>query len=290
MSENEYILITSAFNEAEHIGNTVEAVIKQSLKPVKWIIVSDGSTDNTDSIICQYADRHDFIKFIRREKSDNETGFISKVSAIRVGYDALDGMPYRFIGILDADITFGPDYYESILSQFHKNPVLGLAGGFIYEQKGRQFRNRPTNTINSVAGGIQLFRRECYEAIGGHRPARFGGEDWICEIMSRMKKWQVQAFPEIIAYHQKKGSGKRGFMQEALRIGKMDYSVGAHPLFEIAKCLRRIKQPPYLICSVLQLTGYIVAYSSGADRVVDDEVITYLRTEQRQRLKNYLHY
>jgi len=212
MSSYDYVLITAAYNEVANIGGTIEAILAQTLKPRVWVIVSDGSTDGTDSIAQRYAQRTNFIKVIQRERSEREAGFVSKVAAIKEGYKLLQASSYRFIGILDADITLGPSYYDKVISLLHQDPVLGIAGGFIYDLYGGQFKNRPSNTKDSVAGGIQLFRSECYETIGGHRPARFGGEDWICEIIARMNGWKVsrsrislhtitdQAHPEGVLY------------------------------------------------------------------------------------------
>lgn len=285
MAKNDYVLITSAYNEEEYIGRTIEAVIGQTIKPLKWLIISDGSTDSTDSVVNRYANCYDFIEFIRREKTDNAAIFISKVLAIQAGYTLLKSKLYRFIGILDADITFSPNYYENIISLFYKNPMLGIAGGFIHEIQFGQFRSRQTNSKESVAGAIQLFRRECYESIGGHHPARFGGEDWICEIMARMNGWRVQAFPEIVVYHHKPSSSRRGTLSESLRGGRMDYAVGTHPSFEIVKCLRRISQQPYVIASLLRFIGFIEAYLTGEERIVAKDVIAFLRAEQWHRLK-----
>jgi len=244
MSDSDYVLITAAYNEGAHISATIEAVLEQSVTPHKWVIVSDGSTDNTDTIIKQYSKRRNFIEYIRREKTGTSPSFVSKVSAIQAGYKAVFGKPYRFIGILDADITFGRDYYERVIGKFREDKRLGIAGGFIYECRGHVFRSRPSNTRISVAGAIQLFLKECYEAIGGHVPLPYGGEDWICEILARKNGWAVTAFPDIVAYHHKPGETKRGVLKDAIRQGRMDYAFGSHPLFEIVKCSRRVQERP----------------------------------------------
>src|ERR1700690_1119179 len=210
MSQSEYVLITSAYNEEGHIGATIEAVLAQSIVPNKWVIVSDGSTDKTDTIIKQYAERYNFIEYIRREKTGASPGFASKVGALHKGYTALLGNSYQLIGILDADITFDRDYYERVISKLNEDARLGIAGGFIYERFKGVFMSRPLNTKTSVAGAIQLFRRECYETIGGHMVLPYGGEDWLCEIMARKNGWAVTAFPDIKEYHHETGDAKRG--------------------------------------------------------------------------------
>ncbi len=282
-----YILITAAKNEAAHIARTIESVLSQTIRPVKWVIVSDGSTDETDNIVKRYVSQHNFIEFRRKDGNENTVGFASKVVALKYGYFQLHGVNYEFIGILDADVSFGPTYYEAILKQFSDNPQLGIGGGFIHEKKGGSFRSRTSNNEKSVAGAIQLFRRECYEAIGGIMPSNVGGEDWIAEISSRMNGWEVQAFPNIVVYHHKSSVNSRGFVKESLRQGIMDYAVGSHPLFEIVKCTRRIKERPFFIRSVLRMYGYMQSWLKGQERAVAPEVMAFLRREQLERIRSY---
>ncbi len=284
MSESEYVLITAAYNEDAYIGATIEAVLGQSVAPRKWVIVSDGSTDNTDSIIKNYAERYNLIEYIRREKTETSPCFISKVFAIRAGYAAIKGTPYEFIGILDADITFGVDYYERVISKFQENTRLGLAGGFIHEWLRGDFRNRPSNSSLSVAGAIQLFRRECYEAIGRHMPLPYGGEDTLCEILARKKGWTVTAFPDIIVQHLKTSAAKRGALKDAIRQGKMDYTIGNHPLFELAKCIRRIRERPFFLKALFRMFGFIWSAAKRERKAVSAEVVNYVRREQLKRL------
>jgi GT2 family glycosyltransferase len=289
MPESEYVLITAAYNEGVHIGATIEAVLAQSVTPRKWVIVSDGSTDNTDAIIQQYVERSTFIEFVRRERTGTAPSFVSKVDAIHAGAKAMSGTQYRYIGILDADITFGRDYYERIISKMHEDTGIGIAGGFIYERRGNVFRSRPSNTETSVAGAIQLFRRECYEAIGGHIPLPYGGEDWVCEILSRKNNWAVTAFPEIVVYHNKSSDARRGALRDAIRQGKVDYVIGSHPLFELAKCFRRVREQPIFLRALFRLYGFTWCAIKGNRKTVSADIVDYLRREQMHRLRIYIH-
>ncbi len=273
MISKKYVLISSARNEAVYIEKTIQSVISQSILPVNWVIVSDGSTDGTDEIVIEYARKYEFIHFVRREGNEQRQGFASKVYALREGYSHLNGDAY---------------YIENIILKFSENERLGIAGGFIYEQDGQKFRSRPTNTTRSVAGAIQMFRRECFEAIGGLTPAKLGGEDWIAEIMARMRGWDVEAFPEQRVYHHKSSAGARGVLRERMRQGAGDYSLGSHPLFEIIKCLRRIKEKPYFIGAFIRMSSYFSCWCWREDRVISDEIVAFLRQEQIARLKSYL--
>lgn len=143
--------------------------------------------------------------------------------------------------------------------------------------------------IRSVAGAIQFFRRECYEAIGGFIPIKMGGEDTCAEVMARMRGWEVQAFPELKVFHHKRSPAKRGNWKESFRFGLMDYSLGYHPLFEIMKCIYRIKERPYIVSALLRLYSFIWSYCRGEKRPVSNEFIRYVRKEQIDRLRAQIH-
>lgn len=285
----DYVLITAAWNEGTYIERTIESVLSQTIPPKQWVIVSDGSTDGTDEIARQASEKYSFIRFIRKEPVENRAGFASKVYALGLGRESLTGANYELIGHLDADISFAPDYYECVINNFLKNPKLGITGGFIYELDGHQFRSRPSNSVESVAGAIQLFRRECYDDIGGFVPIDVGGEDWYAEIVSRMKGWEVRAFPELRVLHHKRSGQIRGMIRENFRQGVVDYSFGTHPLFALAKIIRRIKQKPYVLSALFRMAGFLWPYIKDRDRVVSDEIMKYLRQEQMGRLRSKLY-
>lgn len=289
MSQDAYVLITPAFNEAQRVSQTIESVLKQTVRPQRWILISDGSSDGTDGIMKSWEARVDLISYIRREKDPDVSGFKSKVAAIQEAYTNLHSRSFEYVGILDADITLTQTYYEQVITEFKRNPLLGISGGFIFEQHKGRFESRPTNTTRSVAGGIQLFRRNCYESIGGHQSMPHGGEDWLCEIMARKKGWEVIGFPDIAAFHHNPSGAKRGALKDAIRQGKMDYSVGSHPVFEIIKCARRLQERPFGLRALMRLLGFTCSALKGARKDVSVEVVDYLRREQMHRLRMYFH-
>lgn len=286
--QHDYVLITAAYNEEEHISGTIESVLAQTRQPVKWVIVSDGSTDLTDSIVCKYAAMTSIIMFLRKQKEQSTTPFISKVKALHMGYAAVKGTPYGFIGTLDADITLGSDYYQKVISRFDLEPRLGIAGGFIYEKHTGRFQNRRFNTSMSVAGAIQLFRRECYEEIGGHHFARYGGEDTICEILARMKGWRSHAFSDFIVFHHKTGAAKRGAIGDAIRKGKLDYALGSHGLYEILKCVRRLWASPFFLGALARFMSFMWSTIQRHERDIPEHVVKFTQQEQRARIKHLL--
>lgn len=278
-----FVIITPARNESRTLEATIRSVVAQSLKPSEWVIVSDGSTDETDEIARRWSRIHPFIKLVRREGGRNRD-FGSKAVAFRAGLDSLTSK-YDFIGNLDADITFAPDYYRDIIRAF-SDERLGLAGGVIYELIGNAFVPQK-NSLESVAGALQLFRRECFEDIGGYIPISAGGIDAAAEISARMRGWKVRAFENLHAFHHRRVSGGSGrVLKSRFRHGVSHYLLGYHPLFEIMKCAYRVQDRPYLLGSLCTLAGYAWSAAAGYERPVSDEFVEFIRKEQKERLRS----
>jgi glycosyltransferase involved in cell wall biosynthesis len=282
-----YVLMTAAHNEEAFIEGTIRSVLSQTRRPERWVIVSDNSTDRTDEIIESYARQHDFIRFLpfRREPGRN---FGAKVIALHKGCKLLEDAEYDFIGNLDADITLEASYFENLLGQFQRNPRLGLVGGFVYEDSGSGFRGRRVNDVRNVAHAAQLVRRECYEAIGGYAVLKYGGEDWYAQTGARMIGWEVEALPQMKIFHHRHTGTSSSPIKNAFRLGKLDYSFGSYPVFEVMKCLRRIRDWPYFVITLSRLAGFTWPYLSGERREVPADFASFLRQEQRQRLSSVL--
>lgn len=283
-----YVLMTAARNEEATIDRTIKAVVDQTVRPRRWVIVSDGSTDQTDGIVANYASRHSFIRFLRRS-GDRNRNFGSKVNAIKDGITGdLSHVEHEFVGILDADITFSRDYYEKLLMRFRDNPLLGIGGGKIWDVvKGEAINTR--GTLNSVGSAVQMFRRTCYEEIGGYLPLEVGGEDAAAEVMARMHGWQVRSFEDLpVLHHRRTGTATKSIWHARFERGIEDYLLGAHPLFFLAKCGGRIAEGPYLIGSLLMGLGYLWSAICRTRRQVPQEFIDYLRKEQKERLFSYV--
>lgn len=284
-----YVLITAAYNEETYIEKTILSVISQTLPPKRWVIVSDGSTDRTDEIVLKYAQTHPFIELLPlREKHTRNFG--AQVDAINAGYHQIRHLDFDFVGNLDADVSFAPDYFSRLVEWIERNSDVGLAGGFIYEEIGGKFQSRRTNTSRSVAHAIQFFRRECYDAIGGYIPLRYGGPDWCAEIMARMKGWRVESLPELPVFHHRPTGGGTGLLRYWYQQGFMDYSLGSHPLFEVVKCMRRMRSKPYVLGACARLASFVLAHFRGGGRLVSKDFISFLRKEQLERLReSFLH-
>lgn len=281
--ERRYVLLTAAYNEEENIGQTIESVLKQTKRPERWVIVSDGSQDGTDAIVEQYTVKHDFIKFLRMTRSPGHN-FGAKVRALHKGYELLKDTAFEFIGNLDSDITLEPTYFEDLISRFDSNLKLGLAGGFVYERLGAEFQSRRSNRRYSVAHAAQLVRRQCYEQFGGYAVLEFGGEDWHAQTSARMNGWEAEAFPCLRIFHHRGTGEADNLVRHKFRQGRLDYSFGSNAVFETLKCLERIPDKPFLIGSLARLAGFGWSWVRRDRNAVSKEFVAYLRKEQRQKL------
>lgn len=284
MKKQQFVLITSAYNEEKKIERTIQSLISQTVLPVQWIIISDGSTDATDNIIRKYSSKHPFITY-HRISEKTKIDFAAKVNALNTGIEMLKKKKYDFIGILDADIELESGYYQSILQKFVDNPRLGVAGGNVLEYVNGK-KNKRIKTFNSVAGAVQLFRRNCFEQTPGFLPLAYGGEDATVEIAARMNGWQVRTFPELeVLHHGYVGGGAGSYHKARFRRGLMYYQIGYHPLFHVSRCVYRLIEKPYITGTVAELFGYIRGKCVYGKPQIPAEIVEYLRKEQMQRLR-----
>ncbi|MGA7838083.1 MAG: glycosyltransferase [Ignavibacteriaceae bacterium] len=281
-----YVLITPARNEADYIEKTIKSVINQTILPQKWIIVSDGSTDRTEEIVNYYISKFNFIELLKK-KNNEDRNFGSKARAISIAYNKLRELDFELIGNLDADVSLDVNYYERMLIEFEANPNLGIAGGVRYDLiKGRFIKLNCAP--DSVGGPFQLFRRECYEEIGGYKPSRFGGIDAIAEISARMNGWEVKMFPQYkILHYRPTGTATDNVLKQKFRAGIRNYSLGYHPLFLFLRSYKTITIKPYFFGSIIILFGYLWASMRRFPRPVSKEFVKYLRLEQIGKMKSF---
>jgi poly-beta-1,6-N-acetyl-D-glucosamine synthase len=281
-----YVLVTPARNEEAFIELTLKSMVAQTLRPLKWVIVSDGSTDRTDEIVKKHAAGHDWIELVRLPER-KERHFGGKVVGFKAGYERLKNVKYDIVGNLDADLSFDPDLFEVLMRKFAENPGLGVAGAPFTEGKGAyDFR---FSSVEHVSGACQLFRRECFEAIGGYQPLKAGGIDVLAVLTARMKGWKTRTFPErLCLHHRPMGSAKHGLVGSWFKLGEKDYRLGRHPLWQIFRSVYQMRQKPFILGGCALLAGYFTLWLRRVERPVSPEIIAFQRREQMQRLSAFI--
>ncbi len=282
-----YGLMTAARNEEALVENTIRSVVAQTALPSRWIIVSDGSTDQTDSIVQKYAAQHDWIQLLRMPEH-REHQFAAKVHCLRAAWEKLQSLPLDVIGNLDADITFEADYMAFLLDKLAGDPRLGVVGTRFVENN-RQVYDYKFMNAEHVSGGFQIFRRACFEEIGGYIPMRSGGEDWAAVTSARMKGWRTQSYTEkLYLHHRPMGSSGRPAWSIQLRQGERDYLTGGHPLWQLSRSAYQISRKPYVVGGLCLLLGFAWAWVRRLERPVSKELMHFHRAEQMARLRKIL--
>ncbi|MFO1497471.1 MAG: glycosyltransferase family A protein [Verrucomicrobiota bacterium] len=283
MSAPRYIVLTPARNEEKFLSVTIESVVTQTIRPHRWIIINDGSTDGTGQIADAAARAHDWIQVLHRPDRGFRQPGGGVVEALNAGYALTMEEPWHFLVKLDGDLSFASNYFERCLLRFSKEPTLGIGGGTICNQVGADLTpEAPDDPAFHVRGATKVYRRECWEAIGGWIPAP--GWDTVDEYKANMLGWITYTFPELRLWHHRPAGGAQGTWKNWVKNGLANYIAGYHPIFMISKCVRRAFVKPYGVVALGLLVGFVSGYARRVPQVNDKALIRYLRHQQICRL------
>ena len=279
-----YVLITPARNEEAYIEKTLGSVVSQTVMPKQWVIVDDASTDSTAQLVENYVRDYPWIELVRRTQR-SERSFSRKVDAFNAGLQRLGSREFEVIGNLDADLSFDPEYLEFLMDKFAEDPKLGVAGTPFVEN-GYDSARDSFEGENHVAGGCQLFRRQCFEEIGGYIGNPAGGIDWIAVTTARMKGWKTCSFPEKRFHHYRSlGTAERGIVASLFSYGEKDYYLGGSPVWELFRVCYRSAKRPFIIGGLALLAGYCWAALRRTKRPISPELMRFHRREQMNKLR-----
>jgi len=282
-SEPVYILISPVRNERDRFQRTIASVVSQTVRPSFWIIVDDGSSDETGAIADQAAREHAWIRVVHR----SDRGFRKQgggvIEAFYDGYRLIENERWDFVGKLDGDLSFDKDYFARCLARFSQDPGLGIGGGTVWTQTDSQlFNDGNSDPKFHVRGATKIYRRSTWEAIGGLVCAT--GWDTLDEVKANMLGWRTYSFPELKTIQLKSTGSADGTWKNWFKNGVANYMVGYHPLFMGIKCLRRLFERPYFVVGMALGAGYFSGYWKRKPRGTDRDVIRYLRRQQLNRL------
>jgi glycosyltransferase involved in cell wall biosynthesis len=282
MAENiKYVIVTPIRDEEKYIEATIASVANQTILPTEWIIVNDGSTDRTGSLIDEYAARFPWIHVVHRHNRGFRKSGGGVVEAFYDGYRTIQSGEWEFIVKLDGDLTFQEDYFEKCFHHFHADQRLGIGGGDIYHDFGTSVKLEETPRFH-VRGATKIYRKACWEAIGDLWPAP--GWDTIDEVKANMLGWTTYSFSDLRLIHHRFTGAAGGILRDSMKHGVVCYVSGYQPLFVLASCMRRLFRKPYVISSIAMCYGFLKAYVTHMPRVDDAAMIKYLRVQQLRRL------
>lgn len=287
LSHLPYVLVTPARNEEAFIEKTIVSVVNSRVLPLKWVIVDDASTDKTPEIIQRYIADHPWIEMVqmppRRDRS-----FAAKVHSFNAGFERVKELPYEVIGNLDSDVSFDSEFLGFLIQKFEEDPSLGVAGT-VFKEDGYSSDKDSFEGQTHVSGQVQLFRRKCFEEIGGYIPHRAGGIDWMAVTSARMKGWKTRSFRETFFFHHRHlGTAGRGVHAAIFSYGEKDYYLGNHPIWEFFRVAYQMTKRPYLTAGAALGLGYCWAFVTRTPRPVSPELMAFHRREEMTKLKAIL--
>jgi len=281
-NSSNYVLITPVKDEEALIGETIASVEEQSLLPLQWVIVSDGSTDGTEAIVKAAVVRYPWIRLVALPPRSGRS-FAAVVHATEAGVKALTVSDYDYIGLLDSDVRFRQDYFEKVVQRFEACPCLGLAGGMVVDLGQR--KDRPPRNLQDVPGASQFFRRQCFEELGGLFAIPEGGWDTLTCVRARSLGYETRLFTDLVIDHLKpRNIGEGNLLRRSRQMGIRDYAVGNHALFEMFKCLGLL-QVDHPVAVAARLFGFCKAYLSKPNRTIPHDMVRFIQSEQICRLR-----
>lgn len=275
------MIITPARDEEDHIAATIASVAGQSILPSEWVIVDDGSTDQTGSLLDKHAVEYPWIRVVHRANRGFRKAGGGVVDAFYEGYRMLQSDDWQFLVKLDADLSFSSDYFEKCFAHFYQESRLGIGGGDICHLIAGELRREPNPRFH-VRGATKIYRRSCWDAIGGLWAAP--GWDTIDEVKANMLGWETRSFEDLPLHHHRLTGSAEGHVRDRMKHGIACYVSGYHPLFVAASCAYRLFRKPYLVGSVAMGYGFAKGFLSRIPQVTDAQLIRYIRAQQLRRI------
>jgi len=262
-----YVIVSPVKDEERYIELTLASVTSQTVKPLVWVIVDDGSTDSTASIVQQYARQFSFIRLITGRTVGARQLGSAEAKAFGIGYASLCVDDYDFIVKLDGDLSFGPDYFERLLARFDDESRLGIASGVYLEMDAAGKWTPVTMPAYHAFGACKTVRRECFDQIGGFLTSP--GWDTVDEIRAVTWGWKTRHFSDLETKHHKREGTAMGAVPTSVFHGHIFYVTGGDPLFLLFKVLHRVRTPPYGLCALALAFGYVRSLVTRRPRLVN---------------------
>ncbi len=280
-----YCLITPCRDEAAYLQTTIDTVAAQTVPPTKWVIVDDGSTDDTPNILARAAAKYPYIQIVKRQDRGQRAVGPGVIEAFYDGLSAIDMNAFDYICKFDGDLEMPPRYFERVMEHFESDPWMGtLSGKLFLRYDGKEVEER-CGDENSV-GPAKFYRTECFRDIGGF--VRQVSWDGIDGHMCRMKGWIARSMhdPDMRIIHLRRmGSSQKSFWTGRTRWGRGKYFMGSAPYYVAAVSVYRMFERPLIVSGVGIFWGYINAWFKRLDRY-DNRA--YLRFFRRYELESLL--
>ncbi len=276
-----HVVVTPSRNESDFLPALVDSMVKQSMPPSEWIIVSHNSGETAKDFLAEISKKHNWISIVYIDDDSKRKRGSQIAKLINLGLSETS-LNWNFFSKIDADMILPEDYFEELFSNFMSSEKLGIASGtcFILSNGSKK-----TEKVSSdhTRGGLKTYRRACFEKIRGIR--EIDGWDGIDNVTAQMNGWETQSFQKLEVQHQRRTGAHSGFISSCFESGRFAHTMGYFPPFMVARSLHRMSSKPIIIGGVSMFMGYLYSILTRQERVTEPEVVAFLRKKQKKRLK-----
>jgi poly-beta-1,6-N-acetyl-D-glucosamine synthase len=278
-----YVVISPAKDEEAYIEQCVQSMVKQTIPPLKWVIVDDGSCDRTLSIIESYANQYNWIVPVVTDRNLERLPGAGVMRAFYRGYEKVRRTQFDLIVKMDVDLDLPPDYFERLLNQFAMDANLGIASGIYLEPQNEGWSPVPMPEYHA-AGASKVLRRECFDQIGGF--VIQSGWDTVDEIKAQLAGWRTKHFTDIEFHHLRPEGSAIGVLRTSANYGGIYYACGGGALFFLLKVAHRFVFGKPIFCGALaMLYGYLRSRIKGRKRLVSKAEASAYRHMLNDRIR-----
>ena len=280
-----YIVVTPCKNEGENLPNLIQSIVGQTVRPSLWVIVDDGSTDETPTIIKAAAGKYKWILNIRLDHNKRDIG-LHLARVMKKGFDLANkycmknNIDYSYLGNVDGDITLEHTFFENLIREFERDPKLGIASGTTKHIVGDKIIYAKMR-IDEPSGGHMVIRRECFEQCGGI-PISYGC-DGVLKAKARLRGWKTRRFEENIATEIRDSNTAEGYWKGFFYQGKTSYYINLNPLHVLFRMAKYSLNGPYY-AGIAYLLGYLSDFFNGSNKIDDAEIRTYFWNKFKEYL------
>ena len=281
-----YILVTSCKNEENNLPYLIDSIASQTITPILWVVIDDGSTDNTSQIISKSSEKYDWIQYIKGDSNKRDLGLhlstvLNEGFKHAVSYCNENDCVYNYLGNVDGDLTFEKTFFENLMNEFEKNLQLGVASGGTNHIIGDQIRHAKVS-VNEPSGGHMLIRKECFEEIGGF-PISYAA-DSVIKAKARLRGWLTRRFEENIATEIRDVGSAEGYWRGYHHRGAASYYLNLNPIHVLVRVIKFTFTKPYY-GGIAYLLSYIDCVLSIDEQIADKEVRQYFWNKWKEHLQ-----
>jgi biofilm PGA synthesis N-glycosyltransferase PgaC len=279
-----YTVVSPVRDEAGFVGHTIECVLSQTILPAEWVVVDDGSSDDTLEIVQSYAESHPWIRIVSRPRSGPDDRFGAVTRAFIAGFRSLEDASSDFVLKIDGDISFEPDYIERLLTRSAQRDGVGIASGVYKEWDGRSWHTTPYRW-GIGAGALRAHRRPCLADIVDRMEACDDLDlDLGTQLHAEALGWDLATFDDLVFVHCRPEGGKDNVLKGRYEQGAVCNRMGYYPWYAVARGVLRVAEPPYVVGAAAFLAGFFAAYADPRSRRADEGTRALVRARQLRRV------